>query len=846
MSVPDDPFNSVPRTREESPSSSSLLINGNRPRTASGSTPGGLQSIHRGAGGGYGLTVPPLAAIAPGQGLAPQGQGQGLAGHGSRTPRRVQWINQNHVVDVGRADQNEQPMLGQSQPPQPRSTRATVEDDDERTLNASGLAHLTTELERHQSLSKEERNRPRFVVGGEDDEEGEEIELTAGEEDYDYRLDTTDHPTDRPTRRSLGSSVWSSGASSVQTEEDDTPGDRAGSMGDLEKTLSHVDPEDEKIDVRTAGGGVHPSAALPPPQALIPEDPFRIENDIRDEMPVFVDPGETDGLPSLPPGHENLQQGSAAYDEAEMTNAQASALVKAHKSGRFGNFLRNRKTGFAKGFDGVSSGVAGVGKGAAGLAGGVGKGAVGVATGVGKGAYGVATGVAGTVTGRNKPVEANPSLGGMGMGMGMKPGMGAGALAGGGVLASLLALYDNGQNGQSGQSTPASSRPPSLMPSESDESEDEREKERKWRKKRDKEERQRKEKEERHRREKEAKDARRAKKDSGEYYRKGFMEGLPKVRTPLGGPHQQRRKHAISDPPAPEGDLAGTGERSELLVPNAPFAKESKSRSHGSLERLARSESPKLFASVKRAADKLGLDMDDYERPKAARNGGGVFGALIQNTGSLTGVATPAASSVVPDAKRPGYRLSRFSLNDARESRTESPRPTSLYSRSETPHSATRVGTADDSPTSQTQMVDGSHPLVRPATTDNRPRPPMSLDLGARKSGKPFSIKSFTDLTHLPLTPGAHFKNFMGGNRSQPGTPPSEYGGEKQPDYFGERHIKRETEDDRRRKEWEAEKKKRRKAKEKKKQQEIFIIQHVAAILARQQFLMKLIRAFMM
>lgn len=57
---------------------------------------------------------------------------------------------------------------------------------------------------------------------------------------------------------------------------------------------------------------------------------------------------------------------------------------------------------------------------------------------------------------------------------------------------------------------------------------------------------------------------------------------------------------------------------------------------------------------------------------------------------------------------------------------------------------------------------------------------------------------------------------------------------------------RRKDEEDRKRKEWEAEKRRRKKAKEARKKQEVFIIQHVAAILARQQFIMKLARALMM
>lgn len=416
--------------------------------------------------------------------------------------------------------------------------------------------------------------------------------------------------------------------------------------------------------------------------------------------------------------------------------------------------------------------------------------------------------------------------------------MGAGAVAGGGVLASLLALYDNGQNNPSGQSTPASSRAPSLMPSDdSSDSEEERERERKWKKKREREDKARLEKE-----------MRRLKKEADAKNRKSYVEGMPgRVRSPLhstmGTSLQQRRKHAVSDPPAPEGDFAGTGENSDLTVPNAPFTAEHRSQSHNSLSASGR-QSPRFMQSVKKAADKLGLDVDDFERPKGAKNGAGVFGALMQSSGQLAGVATPSGATLVPNAKRPGYRLSRYSLGENRDS-VDAPRPASMYERSETPQSTTRVNT-DDSPTSTTQMMAGHNPLDRAVTTDNRPRP-TAIELPPRtRSGKPFSIKSFTDLTHLPMTPGSHFKHFLSGKGSQPGTPPSEYGGDRGSDYFTEKPSKWQLEDDRKREKWEAEKKKRKKAKEKKKQQEIFIIQHVAAILARQQFLMKLIRAFMM
>lgn len=729
---------------------------------------------------------------------------------GAKTPRRVQWTQ--HVVDVGHPAVHR---MGDH--PEARGA------EDDHSLNAANLAHLQSELERHKSQSSEQSARPKFMLGGEDHDEDEEVSLNDGEEDYDYRLDTDGesrpdkkygHRYRRQDRSST--SIHSSLASSVISEEDedrhhrdrdDHEKDRAGDMGRLEKSLSH-----DEVNVDGAGGGVHPSAEGPiSAEALIPEDNGPREPDVRDEMPVFVDPGETDGLPSMPPEHagDDHHHHHFQHDEAAELESRASALVKAHKSGRFGNFLRNRKSGFSKGVQGVSSGAATVGKGATSVATGVGRGAMGVASGVGKGVAGAA--------GFGKG-GANPSLGKYGMGMGGRPMGGTSAVAGGGVLASLLALYGDQQHGQSGASTPNTSRPPSYY-SDSTDSEEERERERKWKKKQAKEEQRRRE-----------RDLKRAKKEQDYQMKKASMPAF-------------QRKHASSDPPLPLGHDGQTQSQEDLRAPNAPFSKSHKSHSHGSLIDMARSSSPKIFGGVKKTVDKFGLELDEWERPKNAKSGAGVFGALAQSTSSLSGIATPAASTLAPNAQRPGYSLSRFSL-DGRKSQDRPSRPQSLFERSSTPPHGSGNGD-NGSPDSRTGMID--HPGLPRASTTDMGSKPGKMEGSKSRPLKGFNMKSLSDLTHLPITPGSgHFKSIIGaGRKSQAGSPSSEYGG----DYFSEKHRlheKYKSEDDRKREKWEAEKKKRKKAKEKKKQQEIFIIQHVAAILARQQFLMKLIRALMM
>jgi hypothetical protein len=79
-------------------------------------------------------------------------------------------------------------------------------------------------------------------------------------------------------------------------------------------------------------------------------------------------------------------------------------------------------------------------------------------------------------------------------------------------------------------------------------------------------------------------------------------------------------------------------------------------------------------------------------RPPAQRNGAGVFGALIASTGNIAGAAAPAANTVAPNLKRPGYHLSRYSHDgNAPDQQSSGPIGTSMSTsdlrRSSRPHS---------------------------------------------------------------------------------------------------------------------------------------------------------------
>ncbi|THH14062.1 hypothetical protein EW146_g6228 [Bondarzewia mesenterica] len=49
-------------------------------------------------------------------------------------------------------------------------------------------------------------------------------------------------------------------------------------------------------------------------------------------------------------------------------------------------------------------------------------------------------------------------------------------------------------------------------------------------------------------------------------------------------------------------------------------------------------------------------------RPAQSRSAAGVFGPLIASTGNIAGAAAPASATIAPNVKRPGYHLSRYSL----------------------------------------------------------------------------------------------------------------------------------------------------------------------------------------
>ncbi|GAA5926908.1 uncharacterized protein JCM15063_000403 [Sporobolomyces koalae] len=217
---------------------------------------------------------------------------------------------------------------------------------------------------------------------------------------------------------------------------------------------------------------------------------------------------------------------------------------------------------------------------------------------------------------------------------------------------------------------------------------------------------------------------------------------------------------------------------------------------------------PKKDKDSKTFMNRVRDAVDRESRPDAAKSSAGVFGGLMLGANTIAGVATPTATTIAPEIERAGTHVSRYSSPQLGRN---SP------------------SLAGDSPeTDRTAYSTANHSAPPTPPTGERPK------LDSKGSHKNVFSLSLGNLKDLP-TPMAKF-----GTRSphDGASPRKEIA-----DYFLQT---KESEAEADRRAWEKEKRRRRKAKEKKKAQEIFITQHVAAILERQQYILKQARAFMM
>ncbi|GAA6058998.1 hypothetical protein JCM10212_001708 [Sporobolomyces blumeae] len=202
--------------------------------------------------------------------------------------------------------------------------------------------------------------------------------------------------------------------------------------------------------------------------------------------------------------------------------------------------------------------------------------------------------------------------------------------------------------------------------------------------------------------------------------------------------------------------------------------------------------------------------VDRTDRPDAAKSSAGVFGGLMLGANNLAGIATPSANTIAPEIDRPGYHVSRYSSPQLGRSSPSLP---------------------GDSPETDRTAVSTAHHSDQGTPPD---RPKLEQQ-GSHKNVFSLSLGNLKDLPH----PTSKFhQSRPSSHDGSPRSPRKDLA-----DYFVQT---KESQAEADRRAWEKEKRRRRKAKEKKKAQEIFITQHVAAILERQQYLMKQARAFMM
>ncbi|KAG8689911.1 hypothetical protein FRC11_014924 [Ceratobasidium sp. 423] len=418
-------------------------------------------------------------------------------------------------------------------------------------------------------------------------------------------------------------------------------------------------------------------------------------------LDVYVAPDERDGLPRL--------------DGAASIERRATRLVKAHQSGRFGGWLRRRRPRESEDKKDDEGDI-------------------------------------------EKRATAPKSTSGVGN-------MATGPGTGGGVLSSLLALYDH-QNGlRSAQSTPS----------------------------------------------------REVTDDEGENpFFKHFNRRTENT------PKRHRRAHSTSAIP--------------------PQDSTSESPTTGTNSASHPSPSAGLSLHIPKA-------LKPSSRPAAARSGAGVFGGLIASTGNIAGAATPAACSLGAEAKRPGYHLSRYSADDvvqkAKKSKTTASSGTVSPSGVVTPPHPNQ-GTppfpvASTSNSADTEMaiprsrstgdlagaapalaVPGGGAPLRPIITSSSAKHSI---FGSKSTINGPETKTQRSSLHLGALPMPHLPGWSTPGWSTPGTeggtPFSEWGPS-------------------------GEEKRRKRTREKKKRQEVYITMHVAEILQRQEFILKLARALMM
>ncbi|ETS61477.1 hypothetical protein PaG_04515 [Moesziomyces aphidis] len=260
------------------------------------------------------------------------------------------------------------------------------------------------------------------------------------------------------------------------------------------------------------------------------------------------------------------------------------------------------------------------------------------------------------------------------------------------------------------------------------------------------------------------------------------------------------------------------------------------------------STSSKVMRGV---ANETGIESALDERPKAARSGAGVFGALVATTGNLVGAVSPQHAQLGPNPKRPGWSLDRYLLPEM-NAKTLKRTAQIVADAAPTPYRRSNVGSplasrshslpTSPDPERRDSSTQANSPSASGHATPHKKRPSSIMHLPLRTHTGGSSVDGHGavasgGIRKRHLIPGAMSRAWTHSNLNTP-----DVNAGLGPDYFGPEAEKMHS--DYHKQEWQRKLKKR--AKDKKRKEEIFITMHVAAILQRQQFIMKLARALMM
>ncbi|KAJ7628480.1 hypothetical protein FB45DRAFT_794332 [Roridomyces roridus] len=256
-------------------------------------------------------------------------------------------------------------------------------------------------------------------------------------------------------------------------------------------------------------------------------------------------------------------------------------------------------------------------------------------------------------------------------------------------------------------------------------------------------------------------------------------------------PPSARRPYPVPRTPAPVDHHQSPLTHANIPSPPSPSPGSPESHLHDSSR-----SSPDYVTPPRKTKARLSLGLGTKSRS------GGALGALIASTGNISGAAAPVNSTLAPNIKRPGYHLSRYSVDEGE--------PVAPKVR-ERPRSLSGLPPPPPTPGTPGSMLEAT----------GFPWSGSVVSLASKRGW----TEKLRDLESFALSGTAHERQRSG--RSTPAssiTDRDEWFEDKLAHQAGEKRDKRR----------------------KRKKAEVYITRHVAQIIQRQEFILKLARALMM